>query len=221
MKAAAVFANALGLCNRSYRFGLALTATILAPGVMGSSPALAQDTGDSPYSLSSIRAAGPVPVDTDAGPRIEVSAAPVVRLNNLDGPFSTTRVDLTSWPWPRDSSMLGVSLGLSVPPGSPLDPRSTQSFDVGLRWRSTLDSTRRIDASAWRRVTPVPDAISLINGSAGQDLYGTRVEMQFTSARSHGFVAERGAIGVQLEGGARLSLRAKHGKPMLYYRARF
>ncbi|HSV55172.1 MAG TPA: hypothetical protein VLJ57_23810 [Burkholderiaceae bacterium] len=217
MRTAAVFANEFGPCPRINRVGLALIAATLA----STNLALAADNDEPPFSVSSIDTMVAASLDTNAGPRVEISAAPVIRMNSLDGPFSTTRLDFTSWPRTTESSMVGISLGLSVPPNSPLAPRSTQSVDVGLRWRSTLDSTRRIDVAAWRKVTPVPDTISLINGSSGQDVYGTRVEMQFTAARYHGLVPELGAIGVQLNGGARLSLRAKHGKPMLYYRARF
>jgi hypothetical protein len=215
MKAEVVFAGVLGPCSRCSRRGLALAA-LLAPGFMGN-VALAETRDNE----SAFETATAVPVETDGGPRLEISGATVPRLDSVDGPFSMKRVDFTTWPRSESRSMLGMSLGLSVPPGSPLDPRSTQSLDVGLRWRSTLDSTRRIDISAWRRVTPVPDAISLINSSSRAGLYGTRVEMQFTSGSSRGFVPELGAIGLQLDGGARLSLRAKHGQPMLYYRAKF
>jgi hypothetical protein len=34
-------------------------------------------------------------------------------------------------------------------------------------------------------------------------------------------VPEFGAVGVQLQGGSKLVLRARKGGPMLYYRARF
>ncbi len=45
--------------------------------------------------------------------------------------------------------------------------------------------------------------------------------MQFKSARSRGLVPELGAIGMQLDSGAKLSLKTKRGGPMLYYRAAF
>jgi hypothetical protein len=220
MKAAAVFTDMLGPCSRYNQGALAFAATVLIPvGSLLGMPAFA----DADDERSSFETAAVAPAETETvGRRLEISGATVPRLDSLDGPFSMKRIDFTSWPGTaQGNSMFGMSLGLSVPPSSPLDPRSTQSMDVGLRWRSTLDSTRRIDISAWRRVTPVPDAMTLINTSGGQALYGTRVEMQFTSGRSHRFMPELGAIGMQLDNGAKLSLRAKHGKPMLYYRAKF
>lgn len=213
MKAAVVFDRSSEFCRASRRCGWALL--IGAGSFFLSQAALADSEEDqaTPFAVAA-------PVETDRGPRLEISAAPIPNLDNIDANTGTTRLDLTSWPRKSQGSMLGVSLGLSVPSSSSLDPRTQpQSMDVGLRWRSTMDNTRRLDVSAWRRVTPVPDAITLIQGKQ-PDLYGTRVEMQFTTSRSR-IVPELGAIGVQLSGGAKLSLRAKHGKPMLYYRARF
>lgn len=50
--------------------------------------------------------------------------------------------------------------------------------------------------------------------------YGARVEMQLSGSRSS-FVADRGFIGVQLDGGARITLRRSGGRPMAYYRTKF
>ena len=36
-----------------------------------------------------------------------------------------------------------------------------------------------------------------------------------------GLVAERGFLGLQLESGARITVRRSGGKPMLYYRSKF
>ena len=49
---------------------------------------------------------------------------------------------------------------------------------------------------------------------------GARVEMQLSGSRSS-LVADRGFIGVQLDGGARITLRRSGGKPMVYYRNKF
>lgn len=168
-------------------------------------------------------ALGAVPITaTGESPlNLEIEASRPPRLDQPEGPFSTTRLDFTHWPHnASDNGRIGFALGLSIPRSAVLDPRFGQSVDVGVRWRSTLDSTRRIDVSAWRRVTPAPDAISMIN-TTQPGLYATRVEMQFTAGRSRGLVTELGAIGMQLESGAKLSLRTKYGKPMLYYRAQF
>lgn len=215
MKAAVVFVRSSKFLSMSQRCAWTLLAG-LAP-LFASGAALADGDPDDEQPMAFAVAA---PVDTERGPRLEISAAPIPSLDNADGLGGTTRLDLTSWPRKPQNSMLGVSLGLSVPSSSALDPRTPpQSVDLGFRWRSSVDSTRRLDVSAWRRVTPVPDAITLINGRQ-PELYGTRVEMQFTTSRSR-IVPELGAIGMQLSGGAKLSLRAKHGKPMLYYRSRF
>jgi hypothetical protein len=213
MKAAMVFDRSSEFRRAPRRRSLVL---LLGLAPLFTSHAALADSEEEQFAPFAVAA----PVDTDRGPRLELSAAPIPNLDNIDTSAGTTRLDLTSWPRKAQDSMLGVSLGLSVPSSPSLDSRvQPQSVDVGLRWRSTMDNTRRLDVSAWRRVTPVPDAITLIQGKQ-PDLYGTRVEMQFTTGRSR-IVPELGAIGMQLSGGAKLSLRAKHGKPMLYYRARF
>ena len=54
-----------------------------------------------------------------------------------------------------------------------------------------------------------------------QPVRGTRLEVQWSASRTRGLVPELGAIGVQLQGDARLVLRARRGGPMVYYRAKF
>ena len=39
--------------------------------------------------------------------------------------------------------------------------------------------------------------------------------------RSSGLVADRGFVGLQLESGARITVRRSGGKPMIYYRTKF
>ncbi len=63
------------------------------------------------------------------------------------------------------------------------------------------------------------DAISLIEQRQATT-YGARVEMKL-SGSGKGFVADKGFIGLQMEGGGRLMLRKKDGKPTLYYRVKF
>ena len=72
--------------------------------------------------------------------------------------------------------------------------------------------------TAWAEAPP--DAVDLI-WQREHLVYGTRLEVQWASSRTRGLVPEFGAIGVQLQGGSRLVLRARRGGPMLYYRAKF
>jgi hypothetical protein len=93
------------------------------------------------------------------------------------------------------------------------------SFDLGLHWRYTSFGNQRFDVSAWRRMNPV-DAAGLIENR--ESSYGARVEMHLDSAPRSGLVAERGFLGLQLESGARITLRkGGGGKPMVYYRSTF
>jgi hypothetical protein len=45
--------------------------------------------------------------------------------------------------------------------------------------------------------------------------------MKLDSESKRGFKAEKGFIGMQLEGGAKISIKRKNGGPMVYYRTAF
>lgn len=161
-------------------------------------------------------------LDEAQRPRLEVSASTLPRFDSTDGANRSSRIDMT-WLPPRRSA-LGLSLGMTSVNG----PRAFQavgghvgapnSVDLGLHWRYTLDGNYRIDVTAWRRLVP-PDALTLIQ--MHQPSYGARVEMQIRPVPKSGFVADRGFIGLQLESGARVTLRRSGGKPMIYYRTKF
>lgn len=148
---------------------------------------------------------------------------------------ATQHIDVTRWLTPDAPRSVGFSLGLTsaVPTagaqagnaaGNFNGPATPTSLDLGVRWRSRLDSGRHLDVSAWAQTPQLaqssPDAMGLI-WQQQQPVYGTRVEMQWASSKTRGLVPEFGAIGVQLQGGSRLVLRARKGGPMLYYRAKF
>ena len=144
-------------------------------------------------------------------------------------------VDVTRWfePGARAGSF-GLALGLGVPaPSAAASPAAAWAapgtatgqvtVDLGVRWRSRLDSARQLDISAWARApqwTQPQDAMGMIWQSQAP-MFATRVEVQWASSRTRGLVPEFGAVGVQLQSGSRLVLRARKGGPMLYYRAKF
>ncbi|WP_061495069.1 hypothetical protein [Ramlibacter tataouinensis] len=147
------------------------------------------------------------------------------RFDSGDASTRASRTAITLLPSGR--SALGLAVGvtsfyapgtglamLPYTPGAPL-------LDLGLHWRHELDGNYRLDVTAWRRVGNA-DAISLIM-SRDYD-YGARVEMGLGSgltARNGGFVADRGFVGLQLEGGARVTVKRSRGTPMMYYRNNF
>ncbi|MES3002692.1 MAG: hypothetical protein V4787_18525 [Pseudomonadota bacterium] len=159
------------------------------------------------------------------GPQLEISTTSTPRFDNEANGNRTSRIDMTTWSAPRRSA-LGFSVGVSSPDGVGTSFASgnrvglAPSLDLGLKWRYTIDGNYRFDVTAYRRVMP-PDALTLIQTrDAGQ--YGARVEMALGSSMPRsGFVADRGFLGVQLESGARVTLRRSGGKPMMYYRAKF
>lgn len=164
--------------------------------------------------------------ETDEQPQpAALSAAALPRFDALEGATGAPRVALNLLP-PRRSA-----LGLSAVINSPADPAqgaprpgfnvaSASSMDLGVVWRHTTDSDRQIDVSAWRRMAAAPDAISQIR-QQGQPVYGARVEMQLKPARVPGLVADAGFLGFQMQGGGRLMLRKKDGRPTVVYRVKF
>lgn len=145
-----------------------------------------------------------------------------------DGAATTSRADLryneaTGWLSPDKPSSLGLSLGVLSAPAA----RGTQSaplaYDLGLRWRSRLQQRVHLDVQAWTRSPQqfaAHDAMGMIWAREPAQI-GTRLEVQWKASRTGGLVPEFGAIGVQLQGDAKLLLRARHGGPMVYYRAKF
>lgn len=186
----------------------------LAAGLCFASPLWAQDAGPKPQDLVIAEARAESPI------RVEVNTSTLPRLDSQDGGFQAPRVDVSLLPSGR--SGLGVAVGMSslVPRTGyqPLGFNSRGSMDLGLRWRQMVHS-KQIDVTAWRRMSSDEDAYSLIQQR--QPVYGARIEMTLANARKPGLMAERGFIGMQLESGAKISIKRKHGGPMLYYRTSF
>ncbi len=166
----------------------------------------------------------PVPTDlADATPagarsRIELAISSQPLFENIDGASHSSRVDMI-WLPPRRPN-LGLALGLTSKEGQGLRLAggAATAVDLGVHWRTMPDSQYRIDVTAWRRMTP-PDAATLVHERQGT--YGARFEMQVKSLPSRRLVADRGFLGLQLESGARITVKRRHGGPMIYYRAKF
>jgi len=159
---------------------------------------------------------------TNDGPQMQMSATSLPRFDSTDGAMRSSRIDMTLLP--TRESALGPSIAMtspdarSVPAGRPFTATPT-SVDLGLSWRYTSQRNYRFDVSAWRRMNPM-DAATLIESR--DPSYGARVEMHLASAPRSGFVAGHGFLGLQLESGARITLRkGGGGKPMIYYRSSF
>jgi len=176
-------------------------------------------------------------LQADADNRVEVAvkAVPGLAADSVGRGHSVGRglvppsIDLSLMPT-RGRNGLGpmVSLSPSLPAadaaGAPgLAPGGTAAdASVGLRWRYTLESNYRLDVTAWKSITPEPDAYALIQRR--HPSYGARVEVPLSAvsnARTSGFVADRGFLGMQLDSGARLSVKRSGGRQMFYYRNKF
>ena len=157
-----------------------------------------------------------------AGSVIEISSSNLPRFDNFDGSNRTQqRIDMALLS-PGKSSF-GVTMGVTglSPSRYGFNAGAAEGLtgvNLGLQYRYVFDNNRRVDITAWREMSRPNDALAMIQSrEAG---YGARVEMQLAGSRSP-LVAERGFVGLQLDGGAKITLRRSGGRPMVYFRNRF
>jgi hypothetical protein len=183
----------------------------------GVGPATAQDAG-----LSAEGAAAEARSEQKP-PRLQVEASGALpRLDAQDAGFQAPRVDVSLFPSRQGSmaAVLGVSgMGGQQASGAPGLSPARPSIDVGLRFSHKLQNSNAIDVTAWRRMNGPDDAYSMIQ--MREPVYGARVEMKMKPAKFSAFGLDRGLLGFQLESGARISVKRKDGRPMVYYRTAF
>jgi len=155
--------------------------------------------------------------------RLDVQTSTLPRMEAQDSGFQAPRIDVALFPSRPANYGLGAVVGVSgfsarqgaQPFG--LQPQRP-SFDLGLRWTQRLQN-QQVDITAWRRMNTDEDAYSLVQSR--QPVYGARFEMNLAKAAKSRFAFDRSFIGFQLESGARISLKRKDGRPMIYYRTTF
>lgn len=189
---------------------------VLALAAFAGCPAAwAQDAGQLPAQVLVAQAR------TDAPVRMEVQTSTLPRLESQDSGFQAPRVDLSLFPTrPTALGNLGPVLGFSnlgarhghlgLAPDRP-------SVDLGLRWTHRLPGRHQIDVMAWRRLNTPDDAYTMT--LVRPPVYGARVEMNLKPASSKLF--QGGFVGLQLQSGAKISIKRKNGGPMIYYRTTF
>lgn len=159
--------------------------------------------------------AGPAPGEQRL--RVQLQASSLPRFDAQDSGFQAPRVDLSVTPLDRHGNGLGAVFGLVSPSGGPgLQPRT--GVDVGLRW-SQLVQAQRVDITAWRRMNAADDAYTQV--LMREPVYGARVEMNLAGGQHAGLAMDLGFVGFQMESGARITIKRKDGRPMVYYRTTF
>ncbi|MFC5497481.1 hypothetical protein ACFPOE_08045 [Caenimonas terrae] len=213
--------EARGLSRRPARLAQACLCGLLAAigAACAAEPAdwVSQTASLTPAPLAA--AGSPAPA---TGSTIEISASNLPRFDNFDGSSRTQqRLDMALLSPGR--SAFGVTMGVTglAPSRYGFNAGSTEGtagVNLGLQYRYIIDNNRRVDITAWREMNRPNDALAMIQSrDAG---YGARVEMQLSGAHSP-LVAERGFVGMQLDGGARITVKRSMGRPMVYYRNQF
>jgi hypothetical protein len=196
------------------RWEIASSCVTLAALACLAAPAAAQEAAAPPAEVLVAEAKG------EPSMRVQVQTSALPRIDALDSGFQAPRVDVSLFPSPRTTGLSAV-FGLSTPrPGINLQPTAAGSVDVGLRWTQRLQGRNLIDVTAWRRMNAEQhDAVTLLQ-MREPTVYGARVELNLKPVRKAGLTFDRG-IGLQLESGARISIKRKNGGPMVYYRTSF
>ena len=153
-------------------------------------------------------------------PALEVTTGTLPSFD-VEGGTHASRADVTVMP--QSGSGVGLSLGINSAaaplPGFGPYSQPSESLDLGLRWRYTFDGGQRFDVTAYRRM-PQRDALSMVQSR--DPSYGARFEMALGAPKLRkGFVTPHAFIGLQLESGARLTVKRSGGVPMIYYRNKF
>lgn len=160
-----------------------------------------------------------------AGMRVEVNASALPRFDSQDGGFQAPRLDLTVLR--SEGAGLGLAFGVSNQPsrnatnamGAAAAPGLRPAFDLGLTFRHALQNNGRLDITAWRRMDGGDDAYDMIMDR--DPVYGARVEMKLNPAKRTALKIDRGFFGMQMESGARISIKRRNGGPYIYYRNSF
>lgn len=195
------------------RWEIASSCVVLAALAGLAAPAGAQEAAALPPEVLAAEA------QREPAMRVQVQASALPRIDALDSGFQAPRVDVALFPSPHTTGFSAV-FGLSTPrPGIHLQPAAASSVDLGLRWTQRLHGRHLIDVTAWRRMGTEHDAATLAQ-MREPTVYGARVELNLKPVRKAGLTFDRG-IGLQLESGARISIKRKNGGPMVYYRTSF
>ena len=178
-----------------------------------STPLLAQEQPQPPAEVLLAEAAPEQPAV-----RLEIRTSTLPRLDAQEAGFQAPRVDVSLSPARGNglAPVLGMSTASLAQPGQ---PAQRTGLDVGLRWSHALHSLRQIDVTAWRRMNVPDDAYSLAHRA--QPVYGARFELNMAPVRKPGFAFDTGFVGMQLQGGGRITIKRRNGGPMVYYRTTF
>ena len=196
-----------------WEYVLGCCAALLASAAVPSVHAEDAAQSAAPVVVADARLAPPV--------RLQLQTSSLPQFDGQETGFQGSRVDLSVTPLTSHGNGLGAVLGMASPPAGaqPIGLQARTGIDLGLRWTQQLQSHRRIDITAWRRMNTPDDAYSLVQ--MREPVYGARVEMKLTPARTTAFALDAGFIGLQLQGGARITIKRKEGRPMVYYRTTF
>lgn len=142
----------------------------------------------------------------------------VVALDDAGRPLADAAGFSYRWWLRRGRADVGIGLGAIgrvVAPveagGEPALGYAAPTLTFGLRYHLTERSTLYADASGARRG----------QGDAGADLFATKLGMEWAGRSRSRLGFDKGALGLRLDSGYRMSLRIRHGGLAIYVRSQF
>ena len=165
-----------------------------------------------------VRAGEPAPTLTLERTRWPAGAtSSVVALDAAGRPLADAAGFSYRWWLRRGRTDVGIGLGAIGRVVAPVEANgeatlayAAPTLTLGLRYQLTERSTLYADASGARRG----------QGDAGADLFATKLGVEWARSRSRlGF--DKGAFGLRLDSGYRMSLRIRHGGLGIYVRGQF
>jgi hypothetical protein len=118
------------------------------------------------------------------------------------------------WALRRGRAQLGIgfgALGIDAS-GVPHSAYAAQTLSLGLRWRVGERSVFYADASGARPIGA--------EAAANNELYAAKVGVEWAASHSR-FGFDKGALGLRLDSGYRMSLKVRHGGLAIYLRNQF
>jgi hypothetical protein len=219
-----------GDCGRAVLL-IGFLACAWSAAAMAQSLAMAVDPGPAPLAsdgsalLGRVGAAGagdalPAPRLTVERTRLPTTALSNATVDAAGRPVVDVAGVTYRWWLRRGRTHFGIGLGALGQGGAPFDATgngaptlvyAASTLTVGLRYQLGERSTIYADASGARPIA----------GEPGAELFATKLGVEWAGTARSRLGFEKGALGLQLDSGYRMSLRVKNGGVGVYVRGKF
>lgn len=168
--------------------------------------------------VANVRGAEPAPTLTFERSRWPAGASSLVAMDATGRPLADAAGFSYRWWLRRGRADVGIGLGAIGRVVAPVETGgeatlayAASTLTLGLRYQLSERSTLYADASGARRA----------QGDAGADLFATKLGVEWAGRSRSRLGFDKGAFGLLLDSGYRMSLRIRHGGLAIYVRGQF